>query len=90
MQQGPPRALRHGDPPCGRWSSSHGSPEAAFSQLCGMWAAFSQPHVALDIQTKCPVVESVNLLVLVDEDSLFNSCDDYLLRPKYVKNMKQS
>ena len=55
-----------------------------------MWAAFSQPHVALGIQTKCPVVESVNLLVLVDEDSLFNSCDDYLLRPKYVKNMKQS
>lgn len=60
------------------------------SQLCSVWSAFSQPHVTLGIQTGYPVaVESVNLLMLVDEDSLFN-CDDYLLRPKYVKNMKQS
>ena len=63
------------------------------SQLCsGVWSAFSQPHVALGIQTKYPVaVESVNLLVVVGEDSLFNSCcADYLLTPKYVKNVKQS
>lgn len=86
-----PERSCHRVPPCGRRSSSHWSPEAAFSQPCSEWAAFSQPHVALGIQTKCPVaVESVNLLVLADEDSLFNSCDDYLLRPKYVKNMKQS
>lgn len=57
------------------------------SQLCSVWSAFSQPYVALGIQTKHPMaVESVNLLVLVDEDSLFNSCcADYLLRPKICK-----
>lgn len=89
-----PEHSRYGVPSCERRSASHLITGSCLqSQLCsGVWSAFSQPHVALGIQTKYPVaVESVNLLVVVGEDSLFNSCcADYLLRPKYVKNVKQS
>lgn len=63
------------------------------SQLCSVWSAFSRPLVMLGIPTTDPVaVVSVNLLVvLVFQSSLFNSyCDYYFLRPRYIKNMKQS
>lgn len=54
-----------------------------------MWSASPRPHVAPGIQAKSYVaLVPVNLVVLAEECSLFNSCCDYcFLRPKCLKNM---